>query len=182
MKRPLLALVALAACGGDKSARTTTTTAGSAATDGVERFISDDVTALMRTSADQFPLLLFMKSLVSPAPDCWTTLVGPSTAAYQLEVAAEDTSYAVFVGDISRASVESCVKEVQARQPRLLTGSEGERLIIGVEGAGDAHLVWRGNTVIAGSRDQVTRTLAGNSAETAARWRDHIALLPADRK
>jgi hypothetical protein len=140
-------------------------------------FFTPEVTAVLRASGDNVPVVGYVSRLVPSPPACWTKLRGAIAAGYQLQLGAAG-SYFVFEGALPREEVEQCVPAALAGKLPVTVERDGELVAFHAGGVGTVHAAWRGSVVVAGSKEQVTRALAAGTAEVGRAWRERLAQLP----
>lgn len=131
--------------------------------------IAPDAVGILRTTGPDSPILAYSKSLYRS--QCTDDLIDSIKVAYQVDVGAPN--YQVFSGNVRREDVEKCL--ATEKDPTL--SKEGDFLVISVFDK-KAYLGWRGDAIVAGTKDRVTAVLAQHDDTLAKKWRDRIAALP----
>lgn len=137
-------------------------------------FVPETTTSVAAWRPTEFPHI----TLLDRAPDmlvCWRRLEEKLAVAYQV-FWAPGTSFTILEGDLPRGELEKCVGEVLMYN-QLSTADvhrDGELTVFATKLA-TVYAAWRGPYVILGSREAVTKALAGNPAST---WGDAITELP----
>lgn len=142
----------------------------------LERFITEDVTGVLRSDAQRSPIVGYLSSLLEAPPPCWTKLTTAIRASYQLEVAGRG-SYFLFEGDLPRPEVERCVTTALKDALGIRVTRAGELSAFESQ-AGTTYAAWRGSVVIAGTQAQVTAAMKTDDPALTKRWQQRIAELP----
>lgn len=131
--------------------------------------IAPDAHGILRTAGRDSPILSYSKSLFDPL--CSYALIESIKVAYQVDVGAPN--YQVFSGTVRRDDLEKCL----AKSKEATVSSDGELLVISVYGK-KAYVGWRGDAIVAGTKERVTAVLAQHDDALANVWRKRIAGLP----
>jgi len=179
--RKVLLVVAVAACSSHPAERASPSPAGSAARPAPgdsATLITPEVTGVMRGAGADFPVVAYVSSLLSTPPPCWTALRAAIATGIQLEIPGAGT-YFVFEGQLPREEVERCVTTSLADTFPVRVTHDGELVAFDAgPRLGTAYAAWRGSSIVAGTRAQVTSALAVDAPDVARTWRERMASLP----
>ncbi len=177
--RSLSFVIVLAACSSrsqpPSSETATAQPAASTPTLGLAMLVPDDAT----TVSVWRPMELAILSMIDSQPEmyrCWRDLEQKIEVAYQV-FTADQSSFVILEGDLSRAQVQPCAEEALGYS-RILTEDfrdEGGQLVVQTA-LGLVHAGWRDRFVVIGRPSDVTRSLASQTPSKV--WAAAIDDLP----